>query len=125
VKWAHNRYLMSYHRWVYEQVHGPIPDGWVVDHLCRQKRCVNIEHLEAVTVGENNRCAPSFSRFVANGHRFQRQLPDRACAACGREFRPARSAAAFCSPACRLDVLNRAARGEHPPGEREASTDSA
>lgn len=32
-----------------------IPPGMVVDHLCRNPRCVNAEHLEAVTVAENTR----------------------------------------------------------------------
>lgn len=32
---------------------GPIPDGLVIDHLCRNKRCVNPDHLEPVTPGEN------------------------------------------------------------------------
>ncbi|MFC8490724.1 HNH endonuclease signature motif containing protein [Streptomyces sp. NPDC057235] len=34
---------------------GPIPEGAVVDHLCRVKRCVNPAHLEAVTQKENMR----------------------------------------------------------------------
>ena len=32
---------------------GPIPDGLVIDHLCRERACCNPEHLEAVTVWEN------------------------------------------------------------------------
>lgn len=30
-----------------------IPDGLVIDHLCRTRNCVNPSHLEAVTRGEN------------------------------------------------------------------------
>jgi hypothetical protein len=37
------------HRWSYEQFAGPIADGLVIDHLCRNRSCVNPEHLEPVT----------------------------------------------------------------------------
>lgn len=37
------------HRFAYEQLVGPIPDGLVLDHLCRNPPCVNPEHLEPVT----------------------------------------------------------------------------
>ena len=39
----------------YEDANGPIPDGLVIDHLCRIPSCVNPEHLEAVTPAVNNR----------------------------------------------------------------------
>lgn len=41
------------HRWSYEAVNGPIPDGLSIDHLCRNPLCVNPAHLEAVTHKEN------------------------------------------------------------------------
>lgn len=37
------------HRWAYEQSVGPIPTGMHIDHLCRNRLCVNPDHLEAVT----------------------------------------------------------------------------
>jgi hypothetical protein len=39
----------------YERVHGPVPDGLQLDHLCCQRDCVNPYHLEAVTNIENTR----------------------------------------------------------------------
>lgn len=47
--------MVPAHRWSYEHFVGPIPDGLVVDHLCRRIECVNPEHLEAVTQRENLR----------------------------------------------------------------------
>jgi hypothetical protein len=41
------------HRWVYTFYRGPIPEGLVLDHLCRVPRCENPEHLEPVTHQEN------------------------------------------------------------------------
>lgn len=37
------------HRFAYELLVGPIPEGLVLDHLCRNRLCVRPEHLEAVT----------------------------------------------------------------------------
>lgn len=41
------------HRLAYELFVGPIPDGLVIDHLCRVRLCVNPAHLEPVTYQEN------------------------------------------------------------------------
>lgn len=50
------------HRAYYEQEIGPIPAGLQMDHLCRNKRCVNPAHLEPVTNRENQRRARAFNR---------------------------------------------------------------
>lgn len=42
------------HRVTYEMFVGPIPDGLTLDHLCRNRPCVNPEHLEPVTQLINN-----------------------------------------------------------------------
>jgi hypothetical protein len=41
------------HRESYEYFCGPIPEGMVIDHLCRVRCCVNPAHLEPVTDHEN------------------------------------------------------------------------
>jgi hypothetical protein len=46
---------MGAHRFAYLEFVGPIPDGLVLDHLCRNKKCVNPDHLEPVTNAENLR----------------------------------------------------------------------
>lgn len=45
------------HRYVYELLVGPIPEGLTIDHLCRLRHCVNPAHLEPVTMAENLRRA--------------------------------------------------------------------
>lgn len=46
------------HRMAYELFIGPIPEGLVLDHLCRERGCVNPRHLEPVTYLENCKRAP-------------------------------------------------------------------
>jgi hypothetical protein len=46
------------HRLVWEEAHGPIPDGMTIDHLCRVHSCIRLDHLELVTMAENIRRRP-------------------------------------------------------------------
>jgi hypothetical protein len=41
------------HRLAYRLLVGEVPDGLVLDHLCRNRLCINVSHLEPVTRGEN------------------------------------------------------------------------
>jgi hypothetical protein len=65
------------HRWSYEQVNGPIPDGLTIDHLCRVPRCVNPDHLEPVTLRENQRRRTGFKRGPYNVGAYCRQGHER------------------------------------------------
>jgi len=50
--WWKNR-LSTSHRFAYEREGATVPDGLNIDHLCRNRRCVNSSHLEAVTTQVN------------------------------------------------------------------------
>lgn len=41
--------LILAHRWAYIETRGEIPTGQQLDHLCRERRCVNPDHLESVS----------------------------------------------------------------------------
>lgn len=58
----------SAHRISYQHFIGPIPDGLELDHLCRETRCVNPAHLEAVTHAENTRRHFAFQTHCKHGH---------------------------------------------------------
>jgi hypothetical protein len=50
------------HRVVWAAFHGPIEDGYVLDHLCRTRACINPDHLRKVTLAQNtteNSLSPS------------------------------------------------------------------
>jgi hypothetical protein len=80
------------HRAVWFAVYGPIPGGFQIDHLCRNRLCINIDHLELVTPRENTRRAPWTQvtecphGHPLNGDNLHIQIvngwPKRSCRAC-------------------------------------------
>ena len=43
------------HRYAWERVNGPIPEGMLIDHTCHNPPCVNVAHLRLATLAENMR----------------------------------------------------------------------
>jgi hypothetical protein len=90
------RWVRAY-RFSYEVFVGPITGGLTIDHLCRNRGCVNPEHLEAVPLrtnvlrGDGVGVRNARKTHCANGHPFDEEntLPDergwRVCKICRRE----------------------------------------
>lgn len=76
--------MIRAHRWIWEQAHGPIPAGMVVDHLEHCDRaCVEVDHLRLATATENKRHRAGANpgrthdlprNVYRNGNRYQVQV---------------------------------------------------
>ena len=67
------------HRWSYEACIGEIPKDLVIDHMCRNKPCVNPKHLRAITavmntmIGNGPPAINARKTHCLNGHEFTKE----------------------------------------------------
>jgi hypothetical protein len=101
--WRNPKALYA-HRVAYGLMVGPIPKGMQLDHICRDRRCVNPAHLEPVTLAENLARGEGFGQRLyrqkthcKHGHPFEGDnlyvAPDghRVCKTCRRAVDQRRS----------------------------------
>lgn len=93
-----NGALVYPHRWSYEQAFGEVPEGLVIDHLCRNPGCVRPTHLDVVTPRENNlrgllgfsmtgRCRAGLHDMTLPENVYQRPTGKRQCWPCRKAAR--------------------------------------
>jgi hypothetical protein len=96
--WAEKGRCVLAHRYAWETLVGPVPAGMVLDHLCRNRACVNPDHLQPVP--QNVNAARGFSPSARSrrkttcprGHPYDVTRPNgaRRCSICDRAAEAAR-----------------------------------
>ena len=85
--------LQGAHRVSYEYFNGKIPEDLVINHKCRNRCCVNTQHLEVITNKENIQigiCAMRNKTHCPQGHEYTEENTyhqpkgGRNCRICGR-----------------------------------------
>lgn len=94
-----NRTTKKAHRWLWTQVRGPLPPGLELDHTCRNRACVNLDHLEPVSHRENVlrgatlAAANAQKTHCPNGHSYTTVVEGgrtrRRCETCARKAKRA------------------------------------
>ena len=82
------------HRIAWEALRGPIPSSLTVDHICHNRRCVNVDHLRLLSNVDNARDNGHVSKTECpRGHEYdetntyRNPKGHRICRACARERR--------------------------------------
>jgi hypothetical protein len=95
--------VASAHRLAYESIVGIVPDGYELDHVCRNRHCVRPEHLKAVdhrtnvvlgtgpsAINHAKVCCPKGHPYTIESRGNRRTSLQRRCLVCRREQANAR-----------------------------------
>lgn len=102
------------HRVSYEMSVGPIPAGMQIDHLCRNRICVNPSHLEVVTGAVNLQRQAAHKTHCPHGHAYDE----------ANTYRHPRRGERRCRR-CRADGMRRWKDSGRATGKRKERLDDA
>ena len=95
-------HTVNSHTYIWEQAHGPVPDGYVIHHRDGNKRNNRLANLEAITHAEHAR------------HHNDKHPRTKVCEVCGADYTPhatKRKRARTCSWECRNKLISQIRRG--------------
>ena len=95
------------HRKSWEFFRGPIPKGLTIDHLCRNRKCVNPDHLEPVSLVENIRRGMSPAHVARRAGTCQK----------GHPMLTMKSGRRYCRPCSAERARRRYAAGKRSPSQ--------
>lgn len=61
-----NGRTVAVHHWIWEQIHGPIPKGMLIMHLCDEPWCYRLDHLRLGTPAENVADRDAKGRYISH-----------------------------------------------------------
>lgn len=65
------KHMVYYHRYIWEMIYGKVPEGYDLHHLCHNKGCCNLEHIQLLPkfthlqlhkIGNKNNCGKHFNK---------------------------------------------------------------
>jgi len=75
-----------YHRHKWEEANGTIPEGYEIDHMCKNRACCNLDHLRLLTSSahrtkdntgrHSDRKAMAFAAFNTNPYRTSTSIAE-------------------------------------------------
>lgn len=77
--------VIRLHRYVYEKISGPIPEGMLVKHNCDNPTCINPKHLELGTHADNMKDKIERGRVPKGENHWKAKLTDKAVRAIRRD----------------------------------------